>query len=552
MRGRRRALTSVALLMLATFPFATGAGAQAPAPDVGEIVFVQGGDLFAQLADGSSVRRLTELGGISDPEWSRDGTRIAFARAEPDHGGATDLYVRADDGTLVRLTNTPASEDEPTWSPDGARIAFARSDQGSASEIFAMTLADGTETRLTDNAADDSAPDWSPDGASIAFASDRGGPDLYVMSADGTGVTRLTEDAGREADPDWSPEGSHILAVHDDGRILIVRADGAFTRLAYRSPGVVRDPSWGPSGEILAFEQMVEGDPQVAVGDLQHGCLRQIASGSSPSWEPTATQNLVQPCTTSGIDLRGRGFRGAVFTYMKNTLESPYADGCAADRSIELLKDRFGSEEVQGAAVTDRSGRWDIAPDHPAGTYIASIGEKIFTASDGNRVVCTSGRSRPFSTDADRTDRRPPKVELRVGGGSQRGSTIGFCWAVPNDTGLYRESCADSAGYQWDRPMRVKARRMARLILPRDQRPDVLEFFYSRDVDRRGRPERPHRRLGHGLSTLELQGRKAYVARFRLPKKPGPLYLVFRARWDDRGLGGGSATWTFRLRVTKR
>jgi TolB protein len=54
-------------------------------------------------------------------------------------------------------------------------------------------------------------PVWSPDGKKIAYVSDvAGGPDLWVMDADGSHPIQLTSDAGDESFPEWSPDGSRI------------------------------------------------------------------------------------------------------------------------------------------------------------------------------------------------------------------------------------------------------------------------------------------------------------------------------------------------------
>src|SRR4030095_11968866 len=57
----------------------------------------------------------------------------------------------------------------------------------------------------------DIEPVWSPDGSKIAFMTDRmGGPNIWVMNANGTGVTQLTFTKAPEGDPAWSPDGTKI------------------------------------------------------------------------------------------------------------------------------------------------------------------------------------------------------------------------------------------------------------------------------------------------------------------------------------------------------
>jgi Tol biopolymer transport system component len=122
--------------------------------------------------------------------------------------------MNSDDGSgVTRLTNNDnVHNTEPTWSPDGEKIAFARSELGGNDEIYVMN-SDGTgQTRLTNNNASDwSSPSWSPDGTKIAFSSHREGGEIYVMNADdGSYMTRLTVDG---FDPTWSPDGTKIAFV---------------------------------------------------------------------------------------------------------------------------------------------------------------------------------------------------------------------------------------------------------------------------------------------------------------------------------------------------
>ena len=128
-----------------------------------------------------------------------------------------DIYIiDADGGGLTRLTNGAGRKKQASWSPDGRQIAFI-SDRDSNDEVYVMTVvggdmadsADAGEselTRLTDSPEADSYPTWSPDGKCLAFVS-RGSDawELWVMSADGSGLKKLVDSIDWGSGLSWSP-----------------------------------------------------------------------------------------------------------------------------------------------------------------------------------------------------------------------------------------------------------------------------------------------------------------------------------------------------------
>lgn len=273
------------------------------------------------------------------PDWSPDGTTIAFDRTDPQTGAARLWTVptaggpehqlsQLCDGTTADCTN----EDEraPAYSPDGKQVAFSRtwgtldpsgSRQIQYSDLYLMSP-EGTDVqRLTFLTNDKpysgavSNPSWSPDGKQLTFeyrTSATGQPAnsraIYVVSADGTGLRQLTPWELRAGDrADWSPDGTQILfttypAGPDNtpgGGIYTVHPDGSAVGALTPAPSdaFYGPAAYAPDGKSIVFAQAPAG----AGADLYSmqtdgtGVTRLTNSAdkglSRPAWgtaEPTA------------------------------------------------------------------------------------------------------------------------------------------------------------------------------------------------------------------------------------------------------------------------
>jgi TolB protein len=169
--------------------------------------------IFIIRADGSGAitALTTESDGNSDyPVFSPDGRHIAFIsqrRGPCDSSGTPQVWVMQVDGSRPRqLTCDLSVKDQvPDWSPDGTRIAF-ESGSSPAGRIFVMNADGSNQRKLTTGPGDDFGTAWSPDGDQIAFVRDfgQGNRSVYVMRADGQGQ-HAVHPAGSQLVPAWQP-----------------------------------------------------------------------------------------------------------------------------------------------------------------------------------------------------------------------------------------------------------------------------------------------------------------------------------------------------------
>ena len=124
-----------------------------------------------------------------DAQYSRDGTRIAFASTR---SGQSEIWTCASDGSDVRPVTSLASggftAGSPSWSPDGKWLAFDARSQESESSIFVIDALGGKPVRLTGPGPSDIVPNWSRDSRWVYFSSDRGGGahDIWKVPRDGS------------------------------------------------------------------------------------------------------------------------------------------------------------------------------------------------------------------------------------------------------------------------------------------------------------------------------------------------------------------------------
>jgi Tol biopolymer transport system component len=108
---------------------------------------------------------------------------LLFVATDPKTGKGDVCTVPVGGGEVTRLTNTPdVDETDPAWSRDGTRVAFASDRPAKEGEkvgdynIWVLDLAKpGEPTQVTANSSWDDNPAWDAMGQTLYFRSNRGG-----------------------------------------------------------------------------------------------------------------------------------------------------------------------------------------------------------------------------------------------------------------------------------------------------------------------------------------------------------------------------------------
>jgi TolB protein len=228
---------------------------------------------------------------IISPQWSPDGTRIAyvsFERRKP------IVFVHSLlDGVRTVLANYEGSNSAPSWAPNGKKLAIVLTKDGT-SNLYVINADGSGLNRLTSSQSIDTEPSFSPDGKHILFTSDRaGGPQIYRMRADAQAEPeRLTYEGSYNVTPRYSPDGKSFVFIHrNEGRFNVAVQDIASRQMQIlTSGGFDQSPTYAPNGKMILYASEVKGRGILAAvssdGRIKQRITAQSGDIREPAWGP--------------------------------------------------------------------------------------------------------------------------------------------------------------------------------------------------------------------------------------------------------------------------
>lgn len=245
-----------------------------------------------QLEGGEAEPVGHAAGGVMSPQWSADGSFLAFLSLEPDPASrrapGDDTWtpdarrrwsrlwtLDVASGRAVALTRGESHVTSFSIAPDGRRIVYAAQptpalEDATKSDLWLVPTAGGTPTPLVRQAGEDVLPSFSPDGRWVAFIGQGeretawwGNRSLFVINAAGGRPASLTESFDESVEgvrdgegPLWMPDGETLLfmaTTRTDRRIYRAFADGRPVDPVMKPTGVDAEPSLGGKGTVLAW-----------------------------------------------------------------------------------------------------------------------------------------------------------------------------------------------------------------------------------------------------------------------------------------------------------
>jgi Tol biopolymer transport system component/DNA-binding winged helix-turn-helix (wHTH) protein len=197
-----------------------------------------------EFARGVTTRFTFGANWDSDPVWSPDGSRLAFASLR---GASFDLYQKASNqaGEDELLFQSNENKLPTSWSPDGRSLLYVNFLPGQAYRSWILPMTSGNErkpVRLDSSELSEVRGRFSPDGRWIAYSSDESGRgEVYVRPFNLSSGSAVTAATGSPLRGKWmvsNAGGSEARWRHDGKELFYLSPDGMAMAVEVNTSGV--------------------------------------------------------------------------------------------------------------------------------------------------------------------------------------------------------------------------------------------------------------------------------------------------------------------------
>ena len=308
-------------------------------PNSDEVEYLRDGHIWGAPVAGGKERKLFEArGAVNSPEWSPDGSELAFSSARGDHSFIAIYNPRSNH--LRFLSPTVDRDIAPRWSPDGKRIAFIR--LPNVSDTFSMdherlqpwsiqvvdaSSGNGKEIWHSGNTDNDSffggfggndVWQWVA-GDRLLFMSERDGwAHIYSISSEGGALTALTPGDFEVENVAVSPDKSFVIIATnkndiDRRHLWKVNVAGGAPEQITKGEAIEMYPVVFDNGRQVAFFHSTARDPFLPYTISPDGSnMKPLAPQALPREFPSA--QLVVPeqvifKAADGLEIHGQLFK---------------------------------------------------------------------------------------------------------------------------------------------------------------------------------------------------------------------------------------------------